>query len=453
MARGEGQGAVDDLRGEERDVGLQAAISRDRPKLGDDHALPCAAEDAVPQRRFASRAASWLGSAARWGGRWASILEPRGGPRWTNAAENAVRQARGQRNPESGERPPRRPSAQELVAAIPGEEELDAVLAHAAGRRPRQVEPRVAGGEVQPAMERLRIRERVARRCVDFRKLHPQGTSDPTRQLDLAVATRGEVVVGAKTVGIAVEAAPHRGRRRGDDGRVDAAAEPDAHAGAGRDGLFDRSVQGTAERTCRILPSEVSSSGGLTPRDGEPSVPVSLHPAAWGGKRDSLGEGPVRVVLQVDEEGTRDGGVQRRCKSRAPEYVEEIGAQDVRAPPRGEEAQSEVRLHRFPCAVDHAGILGRSAAGRMGFAMGERFLRRRLEDEELVVDLEGGQFFGLNETASRILELWREGVRGPTAIADVLVSEFEVDRDTARAAVEALLAQAERMGWLGDTSA
>jgi hypothetical protein len=78
--------------------------------------------------------------------------------------------------------------------------------------------------------------------------------------------------------------------------------------------------------------------------------------------------------------------------------------------------------------------------------MGERFLRRTIDDEEIWVDLEQGEFFGLNETAARILALVREGVTSPAAISARLVDEFDVELDQAREAVETLLAEARKRG-------
>jgi len=85
--------------------------------------------------------------------------------------------------------------------------------------------------------------------------------------------------------------------------------------------------------------------------------------------------------------------------------------------------------------------------------MADRFLHRRLDDEEIVVDLEKGEFYGLNPTATRILELWRGGVREPVQIALRLVEEFEVGIEEAEVAVRGLLEEARAVGWLGDDGA
>jgi len=80
--------------------------------------------------------------------------------------------------------------------------------------------------------------------------------------------------------------------------------------------------------------------------------------------------------------------------------------------------------------------------------MTERFLRRRIEDQEIWVDLEGGEFYGLNATAERILALWREGVRDSAAIAARLAEEFDVAPSEALPAVAGLLEQARAAGLL-----
>ena len=67
---------------------------------------------------------------------------------------------------------------------------------------------------------------------------------------------------------------------------------------------------------------------------------------------------------------------------------------------------------------------------------------RTVDDEEIWVDLEKGEFFGLNESAARILELVREGITEPKKIAEKLVAEFDVTPDEAESAVTTLLEEA-----------
>ncbi len=85
--------------------------------------------------------------------------------------------------------------------------------------------------------------------------------------------------------------------------------------------------------------------------------------------------------------------------------------------------------------------------------MPERFARRKLEDQEIWLDFEGGRFYGLNEPAAAILEAWQEGVRDPGAIADRIVARFEVSREAALVAVEAFLREAAARGLTGEQSA
>jgi len=78
----------------------------------------------------------------------------------------------------------------------------------------------------------------------------------------------------------------------------------------------------------------------------------------------------------------------------------------------------------------------------------DRFVRRKVEDEEFWLDLEAGRFYGVNETGAAILDAWRSGVRSPAAIAERIASEFEVSPDEARRAVDEFLADARSKGML-----
>lgn len=80
--------------------------------------------------------------------------------------------------------------------------------------------------------------------------------------------------------------------------------------------------------------------------------------------------------------------------------------------------------------------------------MNDRFVRRKIEDEEFLLDLEAGRFYGINDSAAAILAAWKEGVREPDALADRLVAAFEVPRAEALAAVEKFLPVAKERGLL-----
>ena len=75
-------------------------------------------------------------------------------------------------------------------------------------------------------------------------------------------------------------------------------------------------------------------------------------------------------------------------------------------------------------------------------------MRRKIEDEEFVLDLEAGQFYGVNEAAAAILAAWNDGARAPEALADRLTQSFEVSRAEALAAVEKFLPAARERGLL-----
>jgi hypothetical protein len=79
-----------------------------------------------------------------------------------------------------------------------------------------------------------------------------------------------------------------------------------------------------------------------------------------------------------------------------------------------------------------------------------RFLRRKVEDEEFWLDLEAGRFYGLNETASAILDLWSRGTRTPAGLAKGLSERFEVSEQDALAAVEEFLPEARARGLLAE---
>ena len=81
--------------------------------------------------------------------------------------------------------------------------------------------------------------------------------------------------------------------------------------------------------------------------------------------------------------------------------------------------------------------------------MPERFVRRQIEDEEVWLDLEAGEFYGVNATAAAILAAWREGVHEPSVLAARLAAAFEVSPEDAVAAVEAFLPEARASGLLG----
>lgn len=83
-----------------------------------------------------------------------------------------------------------------------------------------------------------------------------------------------------------------------------------------------------------------------------------------------------------------------------------------------------------------------------GSTLSERFISRKIGDEEVWVDLAEGQFFTINPTGVRVVELWREGLREPAEIARHLAQDFEVGEAQAVREVEAFLAEARDRGFL-----
>jgi hypothetical protein len=54
---------------------------------------------------------------------------------------------------------------------------------------------------------------------------------------------------------------------------------------------------------------------------------------------------------------------------------------------------------------------------------------RDLDGEAVILDLESGTYFGLNEVGTRLWQLAGEG-RSETEIVDTLVAEYDADRET-----------------------
>ena len=78
--------------------------------------------------------------------------------------------------------------------------------------------------------------------------------------------------------------------------------------------------------------------------------------------------------------------------------------------------------------------------------MPDRFARRQLDDQEIWLDFQGGRFYGLNATATVILDAWQQGVRAPDALADRLIERFQVSRADACLAVESFLRETAKHG-------
>jgi hypothetical protein len=73
------------------------------------------------------------------------------------------------------------------------------------------------------------------------------------------------------------------------------------------------------------------------------------------------------------------------------------------------------------------------------FTVNERALFRLIDEEAVILNLENGEYFGLNAVAVRVWELLAEG-RSVNTIFEALLSEYEVDSPVLRSDLEELLA-------------
>ncbi|MCU1426503.1 MAG: PqqD family protein [Actinomycetia bacterium] len=70
----------------------------------------------------------------------------------------------------------------------------------------------------------------------------------------------------------------------------------------------------------------------------------------------------------------------------------------------------------------------------------ERVLVERIEDETVLLDLDSGLYFALNEVGARVWELC-DGARSVDEIVDVIAGEYDADGATVRTDVVELLAE------------
>ena len=64
-------------------------------------------------------------------------------------------------------------------------------------------------------------------------------------------------------------------------------------------------------------------------------------------------------------------------------------------------------------------------------------ISRMLDDEAVILDLQSGEYFGLNETGARIWELLEQ--HDTSEIAQLLAGEFDVTSEQAAEEVDALI--------------
>ena len=75
------------------------------------------------------------------------------------------------------------------------------------------------------------------------------------------------------------------------------------------------------------------------------------------------------------------------------------------------------------------------SSARPPFRIPEHVLSRELDDEMVLLNLDSGEYFGLNDTGTRIWELLADG-RSREEVIDCLTDEFEVTVDVASDHVE-----------------
>ena len=86
------------------------------------------------------------------------------------------------------------------------------------------------------------------------------------------------------------------------------------------------------------------------------------------------------------------------------------------------------------------------------FSIPEHVLSRKLDDEMVLLNLDSGEYFGLNDTGTRVWELVADG-RSRQEVADRLTDEFEVTAEVASNHVASLLGELLDAGLLSEGEA
>lgn len=87
------------------------------------------------------------------------------------------------------------------------------------------------------------------------------------------------------------------------------------------------------------------------------------------------------------------------------------------------------------------------SANRLPFSVPEHVVARKLDDEMVLLNLDSGEYFGLNDTGTRIWELLADG-RGRDEVVRRLIEEFEVAAEVASDHVAALCEELLEAGLL-----
>jgi hypothetical protein len=67
-------------------------------------------------------------------------------------------------------------------------------------------------------------------------------------------------------------------------------------------------------------------------------------------------------------------------------------------------------------------------------------MAREVDDEIIILDIPSGQYFGLNDVGALVWSLL-DGATDRDGLIDAVTAAFDVDRDTAGADVDSLLAE------------
>ena len=92
------------------------------------------------------------------------------------------------------------------------------------------------------------------------------------------------------------------------------------------------------------------------------------------------------------------------------------------------------------------------SATRPPFSVPEHVLARKLDDEMVLLNLDSGEYFGLNETGTRVWEMLADG-RSREEVVDCLTEEFEVASEVATSHVATLCAELLGAGLLAEVGA
>ncbi len=86
---------------------------------------------------------------------------------------------------------------------------------------------------------------------------------------------------------------------------------------------------------------------------------------------------------------------------------------------------------------------------RSPFSIPEHVLARKLDDEMVLLNLDSGEYFGLNDTGTRVWELLADG-RSRDEVVDCLTEEFEVAVEVASSHVATLCNELLQAGLLAE---